>query len=292
MQILNLTPDSFSDGGVFTNFSRLKEKVYQCQKKGIKIFDLGAQSTAPMNRPISAEDEWSRFLKYFITPIEAGSESLFRTDTIISIDTYYPEVMAKVASYFSGQRLWWNDVSGRLDEKIFETLEIHSNIEAYIYCYSNIPDRCSVLKHMSYVQEDLLGLELVELMLQKLGEVKELFDQKSGQTQFIFDPALGFSKTADQNWYLLDNFSVWAPSIRRLFAQIPLLLGYSRKSFLRQKVQSESLRNKDKDWINHQTDGLGLQLAHRISQDCLREDLPLPILRCHNTEQYLDFYQA
>lgn len=208
---MNVTPNSFSDGGEITpqNFTE-KLKSFGT----IDAIDIGAESTAPMNQSISWQTEWDR-LKVFMPMIGEFKGS-------ISIDTYHPETIEEVVRYYVdhgwNQELIWNDVSGKFDGFVYDFLSMTPNF-TYILCHNLCPTRAFTGKHMDYVDP--------ELTLEKMAEFYTAFKIP----RIIFDPCLGFSKTYEQNWEILNRFD----ELQKLTGHDRWLLGFSRKSFLRKK---------------------------------------------------------
>lgn len=211
MGVVNVTPDSFSDGGELspsTFFDRLKSMG------PLDALDIGAESTAPMNRPITWQEEWERLKPYL--PL------LKKVDTVLSFDTYHPETIEEIIRVYESegftQELWWNDVSGKFDGFVRDFLELSPKFR-YVLCHSLVPNRAQTTRHMDYVDP--------ELTLENLADYFRPFRIP----QIVFDPCLGFSKTFEQNWMILDEFY----RLQKLVDHEHWLLGFSRKSFLRRK---------------------------------------------------------
>lgn len=105
MGILNVTPDSFSDGGRYFDRDAALSHAQEMEREGADILDIGAQSTRPGHTPVTAEEEWAR-----LEPVLRGLQG--RTALPLSVDTYYPEVAA--AAVEAGAAII-NDVSGSLE---------------------------------------------------------------------------------------------------------------------------------------------------------------------------------
>jgi dihydropteroate synthase len=211
MGVMNVTPNSFSDGGELSpdNFQK------KIQSFGsVDALDLGAESTAPMNESISWQTEWERLQPYL--PMLKGYQG------IVSFDTYHPETIEEILRYYVNhnwdQPIWWNDVSGKLDGLVKDFLELSPNF-SYVLCHNLAPNRAFTGKHMDYVDPDLT--------IEKIRDYLSPF----AISQVIFDPCLGFSKTYEQNWMILENFA----KLQQMVKHDRWLLGFSRKSFLRKK---------------------------------------------------------
>ncbi len=208
---MNVTPNSFSDGGEVTP-QNFPEKL--ARLKSADGVDVGAESTAPMNESVPWETEWER-LKVYLPLMKnyAGT---------ISIDTYHPETIEEVLRFYleAGltQDLIWNDVSGKFDHYARDFLSFSPNF-SYVYCHNLAPKRELTGRHMDYVDPHL--------------SLESLRDYFGGFKipRIIFDPCFGFSKTYEQNWWLLENFG----ELQKIVGHDRWLLGISRKSFLRKK---------------------------------------------------------
>lgn len=208
---MNVTPNSFSDGGELS-LSNFQKKIQSFGE--VDALDIGAESTAPMNEPIAWENEWER-LEPFLPRLKGFNG-------IISFDTYHWETIEEILRYYVNnnwdQPIWWNDVSGKFDGFVKDFLELSPSF-SYVLCHNLAPNRKLTGKHMDYVDP--------ELTLQKMADYLKPFSIP----QVIFDPCLGFSKTYEQNWMILDNFE----KLQVMTGHDRWLLGFSRKSFLRKK---------------------------------------------------------
>lgn len=211
MGVMNVTPNSFSDGGELSP-ENFQKKVQQFGQ--VDALDIGAESTAPMNESISWESEWERLQPYL--PLLKGFKG------VVSFDTYHPETIEEVLRYYVNnswnQPIWWNDVSGKMDGFAKDFLELSPHF-SYVLCHNLAPNRKLTGRHMDYVDP--------ELTLEKVAEYLRPFSIP----QVIFDPCLGFSKTYEQNWMILENFG----KLQMMTGHGRWLLGFSRKSFLRKK---------------------------------------------------------
>ncbi len=208
---MNITPNSFSDGGELSP-DNFRKKLASFGP--VDAIDIGAESTAPMNQSISWKEEWERLLPFM--PLIGEFKGA------ISFDTYHPETIEEIVRYYVdhqwGQELIWNDVSGKFDGFVYDFLSMSENF-FYVLCHNLCPTRAFTGKHMDYM-DPLLTLE-------KMAEFYAAFRIP----RIIFDPCLGFSKSYDQNWEILNRFD----ELQRLARHDRWLLGFSRKSFLRKK---------------------------------------------------------
>ncbi len=216
MGVMNITPNSFSDGGELISPSIIRERFLSFGP--IDVLDVGAESTAPMNSSISWEEEWGRLRPYLALLCE------FRVP--ISIDTYHTDTIKMVTRTWKDDGidlpLIWNDVSGKFDHDVEEFLALNKNFK-YVYCHNLAPTRELTGKHMSFPWT--CGPESC------VDELVAHF-KKHIHPQVIFDPTLGFSKSYEQNWYLLENMG----RLQEKVGHDQWVVGYSRKSFLRKRL--------------------------------------------------------
>ena len=226
MGVINITPNSFSDGSELLGPSHFQEKVSSFHAD--TILDLGAESTAPMNSPITSDEELKRYGPYL--------DQIFSLDKITSIDTYHPETI----SFF--QKEWmrrgkknpliWNDISGKIDDDVEKFLSAGNHFE-YVFCHNLAPSRSESSSHMNF----LFSGDLEDFMNHLTHYLS-----KGRREQIILDPCLGFSKNFDQNWFILENFH----ALQEALKHSKWLIGFSRKSFLRKKYSLDSAReNRD-----------------------------------------------
>jgi dihydropteroate synthase len=221
MGVINVTPNSFSDGGELSTLMSVEKRIRDFGP--IDALDIGAESTAPMNDAINPEEEWHR--------IEPYLDLLKSLNLPVSIDTYHPETIGRIAGIWNSEKikspLIWNDVSGKFDDAVKNFLRLSDNF-FYVFCHNLAPIRELTGKHMEYVSksEDEDYLE----------ELAHYFRPYIHQ-RVIFDPTLGFSKSYEQNWTILNGIG----KLQRKVGHDNWLLGFSRKSFLRKKLGIEKL---------------------------------------------------
>ena len=210
MGIVNVTPDSFSDGGLYLDSSKAVDHALQLLDEGADIIDVGGESTRPGAKVgVSAEEELRRVMPV-ITAIKKQ-----RPDTIVSIDTYKASVARAAAA--AGAEIV-NDVSGlRWDANMAKTI-------AEIKCGA-------VLMHMRGRPEEWHSLpppgDIVLLVKRELREWAEAAVLAGVRRERIaLDPGFGFGKSLEQNYPLLARFQDLQ------FLGFPLVAGTSRKSFL------------------------------------------------------------
>ncbi len=201
MGILNITPDSFSDGGKFNDAEAAVQRARTMEAQGAHIIDIGGESTRPGHRPLTEEEELERVLPVI--------QAVKREVSIpISIDTYKAEV-AKQALEAGASII--NDVWGAKKEP--EIAEVAANYDAPLILMHNRPDR-NYSSLMENMKEDLQE----SIRIAKAAGVKE--------DQIILDPGIGFAKTPADNLIVMRN-------LHQLHQMgYPVLLGSSRKSFI------------------------------------------------------------
>ncbi|HXM93763.1 MAG TPA: dihydropteroate synthase [Candidatus Dormibacteraeota bacterium] len=208
MGVLNVTPDSFSDGGEFFPEERAIERALQMEREGADIIDVGAESTRPGSESVSAEEELGRLL-----PVLGGLRRLLKIP--ISVDTQKAEVAE--AAFDTGAQII-NDTSGlKKDPRIAAVAARHS-----------IP---LILMHMRGEPLTMQKAPFAEDVIEDVtaGLTKSVgIARKAGveKSQIILDPGIGFGKSYAQNYELIERL----PQLAKL--GYPLLVGSSRKGFL------------------------------------------------------------
>jgi dihydropteroate synthase len=209
MGILNVTPDSFSDGGRFFEPDAALRQAERMITDGADILDIGAESSRPGADPVDAEEEWRR-----IRPVlEAVVE---KTDVPVSLDTYKAEVARRALD--DGAYII-NDISGlRLDPGIADVVAA-TGAGLVLMHMRGTPRNMQADTHY----EDLLG----EIESFLLGAAAKAESAGVAHEQIVIDPGIGFGKSPQQNLTLLKNI----PRFRS--TGYPVLFGASRKSFLK-----------------------------------------------------------
>jgi len=207
MGILNLTPDSFYDGGKLSDANAAIDLAGQMISHGASIIDVGAQSTRPGAELISADEEWER-LK---TPLALLHERF--PDTVISVDTFYFEVAEKAVAAGAGII---NDVSGgSMDKKMFETVA-RLKVPYILMHMKGTPQTMQ----QDPVYENVVK-EVMDFFVERIQKLTAL-----GVVDLIIDPGFGFGKTMEHNYELLSSLSVFK------ILERPILVGISRKSMV------------------------------------------------------------
>ena len=219
MAILNLTPDSFSDGGIHdhTDATALRETVRKYIAAGATIIDIGGQSTRPGAKELSASEELKRILPAIRT-IRAMPEGNF---VAISVDTFLPAV-AKEALAAGADII--NDISGGTMSG-GEMLSVVAEAEKTIVLMHMRGTPVSMNSYAVYPRG--VVTEVAEELLERVNEAEEAGIPR---WRMILDPGIGFAKLLRHNLLLLRNLS----NLRATpgLAGLPWLLGTSRKKFI------------------------------------------------------------
>ena len=207
MGILNLTPDSFADGGRHNSFDAGVARAQEMIAEGVDIIDIGGESTRPGADRISVEEEQSRVLPVITELAKSGVK--------ISIDTMRADTAEKAVQ--AGASII-NDVSGGLsDPAMFATVKKLG--VPYILMHWR-----GQSKEMNTraIYTDVVSEVIAELKLQ----IDAALESGIDKSQIVIDPGLGFAKDAEHNWEILRNLKAFNAM------GYPLLIGASRKRFL------------------------------------------------------------
>lgn len=206
MGILNVTPDSFSDGGQHHQKDQAVKHALQMMADGATIIDIGGESTRPNASAVEVEEEMRR-----VIPVV---EALSKYDVVMSIDTSQPEVIR--AAVDAGAHIW-NDVRALTRPLALETAA-ELNIPVVLMHMRGEPTNMNQLDQYQDVTEDVIQ-ELQQRLDQALAVGIKV-------ENIILDPGFGFAKNAQQNFQLLNEF--W--KLNRM--GYPILSGLSRKRFI------------------------------------------------------------
>ena len=207
MGILNVTPDSFYDGGKFTTEKSILEQVKKMLDEGVGIIDIGGYSTRPGAADIPVEEETARILGVIQMIVKTFPEA------ILSIDTFRSSVAKKAVE--AGAAIV-NDVSGgEQDPLMFEAVAA-----------LNVP---YILMHMRGTPQTMTKLTDYENLIKDVADYfqKKIYRLRQLKVKdIIIDPGFGFAKTADQSFELLNHLDYF-----RILG-VPILAGLSRKSMI------------------------------------------------------------
>jgi dihydropteroate synthase len=215
MAIMNLTPDSFFDGG---NLSNEKEMLGYAEKlitQGADIIDIGGQSTRPGATFITPEEEWSR--------LEKGVEVLTKTfpETIFSIDTFYSAVAENAID--AGVAIV-NDISAGTYDDLMIPLISQKQVPYIIMHIKGSPQTMQADPQYENVTKEVIAY--FSEILSRL--------RQAGINDVILDPGFGFGKSVTHNYSLLKNLRLFS-----LF-ELPVLAGVSRKSLVTKVLNCSS----------------------------------------------------
>lgn len=212
--ILNITADSFSDGGNYNSPEKALSQAKKLFDDGAEIIDIGAESTRPGAVPKSAEDEWKSLHPVLQTICDYFYNQNFRPK--ISIDTYHYAVAEKALNNFNID--WINDVTGFSDTNMCNIAANNSKVKCVVMHNLGIPANKEIVltEEQDYCEQLLTWAQ---------HRIDKLIAANIKHEQLIFDVGIGFGKNANQSLTLLKNIN----KFRQL--NLPLLVGHSRKSF-------------------------------------------------------------
>ncbi len=213
MGILNITPDSFYDGGKYSNDTTILKHVELMLNEGATFIDLGAYSSRPGANHVSEKEELNRVLPILDLVLKSFPE------TLISIDTFRSNIAKQTIE--AGAALI-NDISaGKLDENMMPTVaELHV---PYIMMHMKSTPQTM----QQNTQYENLVKEVLFYFSERIALAKSL-----GIVDLIVDPGFGFAKTLEQNYELLNNLELFK------MIETPVLVGVSRKSMIYKKLET------------------------------------------------------
>ena len=207
MGILNITPDSFFDGGKYKNESDILSQVEKMLLDGATFIDIGAYSSRPGAKHISKKEELQR-----IVPVVDLLVNQF-PEIIISVDTFRSEVAQQTIK--AGAAII-NDISaGKMDEKMFSTVA-QLQVPYMIMHMQGTPQNMQ-----ENPQYENVTTQVISFFAEQLFKLRQL-----KVNDIIIDPGFGFGKTLEHNYELLKNLSLFKN------LEVPILAGISRKSML------------------------------------------------------------
>ena len=210
MGILNLTPDSFSDGGLYNRSKKAFRHINDMIFSGADIIDIGGESTRPSSRDITQKIEWKRLEK-----VLTNFKKKF-PKTFLSIDTRKSDIMLKAIKHKSDLI---NDVSGfNYDQKAIEKIKKY-DVWKVLHHMKGTPNTMQISPNYKNVL-----LDIYDFFEKKINIDFKKFRYK----KFIIDPGIGFGKNLKHNLILMHNISLFHS------LGFPLLIGTSRKRFISQ----------------------------------------------------------
>lgn len=205
MGILNVTPDSFSDGGSWTDPDAAVRHAFEMIDQGADVIDVGGESTRPNAAPVTAEEELSRLVPVLRALIPS-------VDVPVSVDTMKTAVAERCVSLGAGIV---NDVNGLRDEGMME-LCASTGIHAVVMHMNGAPRTMPAAMGPGFMDE-------IRAFLRKRAEAA--LDAGIQRDRLVMDPGIGFGKDPEQNMKILENSAFFSDGF-------PVLSGSSRKRFL------------------------------------------------------------
>ncbi len=222
MGIINLTPDSFSDGGDLCSIEKVLNKVSYFITNGADVIDLGAQSTRPGAIEIGAKNESKRLIPY-LKKIRNEYPNI-----LISIDTFNSEVAHEALSNGAN---WINDVTGgRRDEEILDVVSEFKCPFVITHSRGNSVNMNRLTNYENFLVDISHSLE---------GLTNKAINKNVSKDKIIWDPGIGFSKDTYQNIEILKNIDFF-----KKFG-FPMLVGASRKRFIGEILNESNPKERD-----------------------------------------------
>lgn len=213
MGILNVTPNSFYDGGKYQHEKEILKRVEAMLDEGADFIDIGAYSSKPNAELVTEQEEMQRLLPVVNAVLQAFPS------TIISVDTFRSGV-AKAAIEHGAAMV--NDISaGSLDEKMMETVA-QLKVPYIMMHMKGTPQTM-----MQQVQYEDIVKEMLFYFSEKVAQARQL-----GIHDLIIDPGFGFAKTTEQNYEVLQKLQLFQ------VLELPILAGVSRKSMIYKPLES------------------------------------------------------
>ena len=246
MGVINLTPDSFSDGGDLNSTNKVLDQVAHFLHNGVDVIDLGAQSTRPGAEEVGTNIEIKRMIPYL---------KLIKSkypDVLISIDTFNSEVAYE--SLLNGAD-WINDVTGgRRDKRILDVVSKFNCPFVITHSRGNSQNMNELSNYDNLLSE-------VRFSLSNL--IKNALEKNISESNIILDPGIGFSKDINQNLEILNNLDVFKN------LNLPILIGASRKRFIGEILNEKNPKERD---------------IGTLAISCLCSQFNIDIVRVHNVK--------
>jgi dihydropteroate synthase len=217
MGVLNVTPDSFSDGGDFFSFEAAVEQAQKLIADGAHILDIGGESTRPFSEQVTIEEECRRV----IPVIEAIAKHV---SVPISVDTTKSEV-AKQALVAGASMI--NDVSALRSDPLMAEVAAGYGVPVVLMHMKGTPKTMQT----SPVYDDLMG----EITAFLENQIQYAVEKGIHRQKIIVDPGIGFGKTMEHNLQIIKQLHLLEP------LGVPILIGTSRKAFIRKLLSEEEI---------------------------------------------------
>lgn len=213
--ILNLTPDSFSDGGKHHSVDAALAHAKSLIDAGATVIDIGAESTRPGATPLNDSEEWQR--------LEPVLQQLTTFPVTLSLDTYHPATVEKALNL--GVH-WINDVTGFTNPQMIDAVKASSAKLVFMHNLGIPVDKNKIIPPEKDVVQEIFHWGEAQInRLEQAGIAKD---------RLIFDPGIGFGKNAAQSLHLLKDIAAFHQ------LDVPLFVGHSRKSCFSALTQSQS----------------------------------------------------
>lgn len=208
--ILNITPDSFSDGGEYNQLESALECAFELEANGADIIDIGAESTRPGAKTINPTEEIER-LEQILPAIR-----LSEIKSKISLDSYHPETIEWALEHNYIDMI--NDISGLNNLKMIR-LASKCDLPVILMHNLGIPSNKTTIME----SDDVIG----DIAIWAQEKIKIAKSHNISSDRLIIDPGIGFGKSTEQNWAIISN-------IKQLVDALPcdIYVGHSNKSFL------------------------------------------------------------
>ncbi len=246
MGVINLTPDSFSDGGDLNTSKKVLDQVNHFLNNGVDIIDLGAQSTRPGAIEVGSKIEIKRLIPYL---------KIIRSEypeILISIDTFNSDVAQE--ALLNGAN-WINDITGgRRDKEILNVVSEFNCPFVITHSRGNSQNMNELSKYENILSEVKFSLENL---------IKNALEKNISRKNIIVDPGIGFSKNIIHNLEILrnlDEFKKW---------NLPILIGASRKRFIGEILNEKNPKERD---------------IGTLAISCLCSQFNIDIVRVHNVK--------
>ncbi|NLH39568.1 MAG: dihydropteroate synthase [Elusimicrobia bacterium] len=204
--ILNITPDSFSDGGLYMERNKAVQRAIYMYENGAGWVDIGGQSSRPGAEPIGIDEEINR-----VIPVISDIRRI-KSSVVISVDTYYPEVAVEAIKHGADVI---NDITGLRDERMVEVVLKYNKPVVIMHMKG---DPLTMQKNPQY--DDVVD-EIYNFFKNKIN-----FLNSKGFDKIIIDPGIGFGKSLEHNITIIKNLF----EFKKL--GFPIMIGPSRKSFI------------------------------------------------------------
>lgn len=210
MGVLNVTPDSFSDGGLWEEPGAAVAHAHEMWEAGADIVDVGAESTRPGSTRITPVEEWRRLGPVLL--------QLARSGMTISVDTIHAETARRAADLGVA---YINDISGgSFDPELAEVVAA-AGTKFIVQHWRGFPGDPEL--NLDY------GDPSLDALAETLAQVRRAEEKGVDAAQIIIDPGLGFALTGRQSWQIVNKLKPWVAS------GYPVLVGPSRKRFIRER---------------------------------------------------------